>query len=510
MSQTLSQSNAPGGLPGQIPQADQLHFQPPGITPSQPAPPSPATQLSPLCLRKEVSAQVQGDVILGLQKRVECFILFNIANAKAFQHLLKSTVASKISTTGQVQQAQAQIDEVRKNGGRIWLPISHVNIAFSAAGLSTLGVNLATDFASHTAFLGGQQADVLANLNDPVINGKLSTWKDVYLGKKIHGVLVVTAHTQDSLDKKVIELQSDFASSIHVLARVCGRVRPGAEEGHEHFVPTVIGFNDQGRTPGSDAVSPSVILTGQDTTPPSWIKDGSFLVFRELQQLVPEFDDFVQTTANTFQPIVPGITADAVGARIVGRWKSGAPLVLSPTHDDPVLGNDPQRRMNFDYSSDLGQVACPYAAHIRKTNPRKGTAPANIPVDPHLIIRQGIPYGDEVSASEKIAKKTTHERGLLFACYQSSLENGFQFVQKLWANNTGFPFNNTAAITTPGEDLIIGQPVPGSGRVIQGIRPNDAADPANTISIAQLFVVPRGGEYFFVPSIDALKNKLGL
>lgn len=32
---------------------------------------------------------------------------------------------------------------------------------------------------------------------------------------------------------------------------------------------------------------------GDKQTQPSWAKDGSFLVFRDLQQLVPEFDTYV-------------------------------------------------------------------------------------------------------------------------------------------------------------------------------------------------------------------------
>lgn len=76
---------------------------------------------------------------------------------------------------------------------------------------------------------------------------------------------------------------------------------------------------------GQAVVAPGTILlseTGDATTRPSWAKDGTFLVFRQLKQLVPEFNAFL--TAN---PIVDGnLTAqqgsDLLGARMVGRWKS--------------------------------------------------------------------------------------------------------------------------------------------------------------------------------------------
>lgn len=94
----------------------------------------------------------------------------------------------------------------------------------------------------------------------------------------------------------------------------------------------------------------------------------------------------------------------------------------------------------------------------------------------HLL--DSIRSGPEVELHEREAKKTTQERGLLFACYQSSIEQGFQFVQKLWANNSQFPFGNIAGIGTPGQDLVIGQVAQG-GRTIQGIKPNVGALPSS-------------------------------
>jgi hypothetical protein len=59
----------------------------------------------------------------------------------------------------------------------------------------------------------------------------------------------------------------------------------------------------------------------------------------------PEFNKFV-----TDQAKANSISADLLGARIVGRWKSGAPIDLSPTQDDPVLAADPQRNNNFNFT----------------------------------------------------------------------------------------------------------------------------------------------------------------
>jgi len=45
-------------------------------------------------------------------------------------------------------------------------------------------------------------------------------------------------------------------------------------------------------------------------------------------------------------------------------------------------------------------------------------------------MRRGIAFGREVTEEEKAAKKTSLGRGLIFICYQSSITNGFQFIQK--------------------------------------------------------------------------------
>lgn len=45
-----------------------------------------------------------------------------------------------------------------------------------------------------------------------------------------------------------------------------------------------------------------------------------------------------------------GISADLFGARTIGRWKSGAPIDLAPTQDDPALAADAKRNNNFDFS----------------------------------------------------------------------------------------------------------------------------------------------------------------
>jgi deferrochelatase/peroxidase EfeB len=108
--------------------------------------------------------------------------------------------------------------------------------------------------------------------------------------------------------------------------------------------PTVIGF-DVDPPPGPAPVRAGVIIVGHDGDPNKaervpWMTDGSFMAFRLLYQRVPEFDEFVW--ANRLK--LPGLSdqqgADLFGARLMGRWKSGAPLDLAPFFDDPALGKN--------------------------------------------------------------------------------------------------------------------------------------------------------------------------
>ena len=103
---------------------------------------------------------------------------------------------------------------------------------------------------------------------------------------------------------------------------------------------------------------------------------------------------------------------------------------LAPLKDDPALAADPQRNNDFDYSfpGDFDtQDRCPFAAHVRKTNPRNDLQNNT---ETRRIVRRGIPFGPEVSSLESQSGRTLHDRGLLFRCYQSVIANGFQFIQQ--------------------------------------------------------------------------------
>ena len=148
---------------------------------------------------------------------------------------------------------------------------------------------------------------------------------------------------------------------------------------------------------------------------------------------------------------------------------------------------------------------CPLGAHILKMNPRHQND--FFQAKDHRIVRRGIPYGPECTTDE-LKTGTKQSRGLLFVCYQSDIDQGFHFLQTAWANNEKFPPNGSGA-PVPGLDPFIGQTAaaPPVEVLNQGMGLKDG--PEIKISSKNPFVVPRGGEYFFSPSISSLRNFLG-
>jgi deferrochelatase/peroxidase EfeB len=90
---------------------------------------------------------------------------------------------------------------------------------------------------------------------------------------------------------------------------------------------------------------------------------------------------------------MPPEEEELIAAKMVGRWRSGVPLVLAPEHDDPELGTDPNRNNNFSYADDMQGLKCPFSAHIRRVNPRDALKNDLVAVNLHHFLRRGSNYG---------------------------------------------------------------------------------------------------------------------
>ncbi|KAF5367753.1 hypothetical protein D9758_009861 [Tetrapyrgos nigripes] len=466
---------------------------------------------------------VQGDILIGMKKNKELFFFFGIKDAATFKSKLSSDIAPLITPTVSLLPGSTP-------------PNTAVNIAFSKTGLDALGV---TDDLGDASFAGGQFTDATA-LGDP----GTGNWVPGFAGTNIHGVLLLASGTVDDINDELASIQSALGDSVTEIYRLQGAARPGNQEGHEHFgfmdgisQPAVVGFTPNIH-PGQMQVPAGNILLGEDqdaTTRPDWARGGSFLAFRQLQQKVPEFDKYLVDNALN----VPGLTAEEnaelLGARFIGRWKSGAPIDLAPLHDDTDLANDANRNNNFTFDHPeipgfditTNQTLCPFSAHIRKSRPRDDFSPNESVVRP--IMRAGIPYGPEVTDAETASQASSSdpslERGLAFVSYQSDLNTGFRFIQQNWVDNANFFFGKnrnyvslilanvlSGNLNSPGVDPIIGRDSSASSvapadsdRVVSG---SDPLDSAHLFTLDIDFVVSRGGEYFFSPPISALTGQL--
>lgn len=220
---------------------------------------------------------------------------------------------------------------------------------------------------------------------------------------------------------------------------------------------------------------------------------GSYFVFRKLHQNVSGFKKAEEQLAKA-----AGIVDDQrAGASLVGRFENGTPVIASRVAGK--VGAKGETDNDFNYSGDPQGFRCPYAAHIRKTNPRTDDTKR------HLMARRGIPYGlrqDDPNDENGQKPGPEAEVGLLFMSYQSDLQQGFEFTQKLWADNPDFDF---ASPTQPvGIDPIIGQGENASNRYpkVWGHGPlTDAIEFGR-------YVTMKGGEYFFAPSRSFFEHRL--
>lgn len=217
--------------------------------------------------------------------------------------------------------------------------------------------------------------------------------------------------------------------------------------------------------------------------------DGSYLVVRQLRQDVEAFTTFLRERTRTAEGNEDGPAQERLAAKVVGRWRSGAPLVLAPDADDPDTAS-----ADFGYhAEDPRGLACPLGAHIRRANPRDALPPKPGSerslrlTDHHRLLRRARNYtvGDEAGADE---------RGLHFLCLVGDLSRQYEFVQHSWINDPVFDGLHDDA------DPLVAP---------RGKRGSTFVEQAEPVSRRHRdlpeFVRVRGGAYFFLPGVAALR-----
>ena len=211
-------------------------------------------------------------------------------------------------------------------------------------------------------------------------------------------------------------------------------------------------------------------------------RNGSYLAYLKLEEHVGAFRDFLRQHGRTREE------QELVAAKLMGRWRSGAPLVLAPKKDDPELGLDMQRTNDFDYgTTDPHGYGCPIGAHIRRMNPRD-TAEN---MQRRKMIRRGGTYGPPLPEE---APEDGVERGIAaFTIGCASLVRQFEFAMNVWANDPAFKdLGNERDPIIGTQDGTFDMTIPN-----RPIRKKLVGLPA--------FTTLKGGAYFFLPGIRAMR-----
>ncbi len=215
------------------------------------------------------------------------------------------------------------------------------------------------------------------------------------------------------------------------------------------------------------------------------------MVYRKLHENAQQFRTFLDEMARHY---AGGNAKEKLAAKFVGRWRDGTPLELSPDKSDPSIVADDGRNTNFAYGKDLDGAKCPIGAHIRRTNPRDGFGFGGKLSNRRRIMRRGLPYGRYVPEGEEL--RDDEDRGIIFMALGASLFRQFEFVQKQWVQ-----YGNDARQGSD-KDLLVGCHGDRGKFVIPG---NGAENPPFVCGNLPDFVELRGGDYFFLPSITALR-----
>jgi Dyp-type peroxidase family len=226
-------------------------------------------------------------------------------------------------------------------------------------------------------------------------------------------------------------------------------------------------------------------------------RNGSYLVVRQLRQDVPGFWHYVDGATRLRDGSSDPHARVRLAAKMVGRWPSGAPLVLAPDADDPTLGD----ANDFAYHDlDPRGARCPVGAHIRRSHPRDSLDPNPGSGDSwkinrrHRILRRGREYGTSLAIEEALAGGDTSERGLNFMCLNANIQRQFEFINHTWLNNPKFDrlYDDADPITAPSA------PFGGTFTIpTGGVR--------SRVTSVPRFVSVRGGAYFFMPGLAALR-----
>jgi len=381
-----------------------------------------------------------------------------------------------------------------------WLPSlpGWLGIAFTFEGIKALGVPQASLDSFPVEFRQGMAARA-AILHDFGANAP-GNWEYPFGTPDLHVALATFAKDDQNL-QRVLELARKSHHDLPQVAVVYRMQFGELPEGRNAF-----GFKDGLHNPHVEGSGPAAHVgteapikagefilgyaddlgqTAEVPIPLELRHNGSFVAFRKFHMKVAAFRRYLRSQASSPEE------EELIAAKMVGRWRSGAPLVLAPDGDDAQLGSDPIRNNAFSYADDMKGLKCPFSAHIRRINPRDALKDDIVAVNLHHFLRRGTNYGPPMS--EGVLEDDGAERGGVFLLIGAHLQRQFEFVQSQWATDGNFISHGTE------QDPLIGN---NEG---DGVFTIPARPVRRRLHDLPRFVTVRGGEYCFMPGLRALR-----
>jgi Dyp-type peroxidase family len=461
------------------------------------------------------SAQIQGNVLQPFDGQHQAFLFLSFRNRRAEARTWLGSAATRVDDTADVAAA--------RTGSRMPAGRSLMNVGLTASGLTTLHPEVADDLVGFTAFwegpLGTRLDDDGRITSTPALLGDIGASDPMcwLIGgprrAPVDALLTLAADDADTLRRRIGQEQREAARAGLEVMPLAGADGTGPLVQHgdllhnadgkriEHFgfvdgisQPGVRGLD--GAAAGSPVVAAGEFVLGLPgerrplnraprPSPAPWMRGGSFQVFRRLRQDVAGWWDKMHRLSD--QDTSP----EDVAARAIGRRLDGTPL---------CPGARPGDHNDFTFQGDENGTHTPHFAHIRKMNPRRDEMFRD---RSHKLLRRGIPFGPPMDR----ATPDDNDRGMLFNAYMASIEDQFEFLQRCWANDPGFPSTTIAKFaTTPttdpppwdGLDPVLGPGAPEANR-----RLGTAAKIIPPLAFGG-FVTTTGAVYAFAPARSAL------
>ncbi len=457
-------------------------------------------------------ADVQGTILRGYRVDLARHFILSVgdaAHARAF-------IAHLVEGSGGVPGITTAARWTRK-------PAYFVNIAFTCAGLSALGLTAAELATFDLAFQRGATSEVSATTVGDVGESAPGHWRGGLAdGSRVHVLLSLWVHEDPAvLEEVTARLRATFASGMTELSAHDARALP---DNFVHF-----GYHDNIAQPTIAGAPPRkhpipddqpVVPTGEfllgyqnayqstySVQPAPLSTNSSYAAFRILEQDVVGFEQFLTTYAPQAR-----LDPEMLAAKVCGRWRNGNPLELMPDAAGTTL---PLNQLNdFTYVSaeaakdDTLGLRCPIGSHIRRNNPRNQSVVGTDSTH-HRIVRRAMPYGPAYDPADP----ESAPRGLIGYFINGSLTNQFEFLQGQWdltstfvksATGPGGSEAGNAVFNISGEDVFLGVNDPSQSSFTLAA-PGAKGKNNTTITGFPRLITTRGGAYCFFPSITGLR-----